>query len=58
MSDKIKQEEIVFEKWNELINELTILLDIGKKRGGTLGHKIGGMRDFQIKLKKAFESNR
>lgn len=53
--DGIKQREIVFEKWEELINELTILLVYGKEAGGTMGHKIGSMRDKQKKLKEYFE---
>lgn len=53
--DRIEQREIVFEKWEELINELTKLLVYGKEAGGTMGHKIGSMREKQKKLKKFFE---
>lgn len=53
--DRIEQSEIVFEKWEELINELTKLLVYGKEAGGTMGHKIGSMREKQKKLKKFFE---
>ena len=42
--DYQKQKEIVLEKWEELLTEFNKLLPLAKKRGGTLGHRIGSVR--------------
>ena len=54
MKTYIEQEKIVFEKWESLISELNQLLEIARKKGGTLGHKVGSMRDKQIEMKSRF----
>jgi hypothetical protein len=51
----VEQRKIVFEKWDELINELSKLLVHGKTAGGTMGHKIGSMMNQQKKLKDSFK---
>ncbi len=51
----VEQRKIVFEKWDELIYELSKLLVHGKTAGGTMGHKIGSMMNQQKKLKDSFE---
>ena len=51
----VEQRKIVFEKWDELINELSKFLVHGKQAGGTMGHKIGSMKKKKKKLKDSFE---
>ena len=53
---RLKQKKIVLNKWDELINELSIFLENGRNCGGTLGHRIGSMRDIQIRQKKKFDN--
>jgi len=55
MKSRFEQEKVVIEKWNNLINELSVLLEIAKKGGGTIGHKVGSMRDKQIELRDNFK---
>tara|TARA_R110001592_G_scaffold140113_1_gene360754 strand:+ start:2638 stop:2805 length:168 start_codon:yes stop_codon:yes gene_type:complete len=55
MNERFKQKELVFEKWNELIVELDKYLNQSKKVGGTLSHKVGSMRDKQIKMRDNFK---
>lgn len=50
----VEQRKIVFEKWDELINELSKLLVHGKTAGGTMGHKIGSMMNQQKKTERFF----
>ena len=56
MSDDTKrnQKEKVLKKWDELINELDIYLQEARKAGGTKGHKVGSMRDQQMRVKNSF----
>lgn len=57
MDDRFKQKQIVLEKWTELIVELDNYLNLAKKTGGTLSHKVGSMRDKQIKLRDNFQND-
>lgn len=43
-NDYQQQKEIVLEKWEELLTEFNKLLPLARKRGGTLGHRIGSVR--------------
>ncbi|MBM3420833.1 MAG: hypothetical protein FJY11_06840 [Bacteroidetes bacterium] len=46
----------VSETWDRLIFWQSVLLEETRKRGGTMGYKVGGMRNRQKELKKLFES--
>lgn len=54
--DRSEQKKIVLKKWDELISELSTYLEIGRNYGGTLGHRIGSMRDKQIRQMKNFNN--
>ena len=43
-NDYQQQKEIVLEKWEELLTEFNMLLPLARKRGGTLGYRIGSVR--------------
>lgn len=45
----------VSETWDRLIYWQSVLLEETRKRGGTMGHKVGSMRDTQKNLKNSFE---
>ncbi len=50
MQERDKQKEIIIEKWDDLIQEISKHLEMGKKSGGTLSHKIGSVKERQIEL--------
>lgn len=50
-----EQRELVDYHWEKLINELANLLTLAKKRGGTLGHRVGSIRASLINMKKMLE---
>jgi len=43
-NDYQKQKEIVLAQWEVLHTELNKLLPLARKRGGTLGHRIGSVK--------------
>lgn len=45
----------VIETWDKLIYWQSVYLEEVRKRGGTMGHKVGSMREQQINLKELFE---
>ena len=45
----------VIETWDKLIYWQSVYLEEVRKRGGTMGHKVGSLRDQQIQLKELFE---
>jgi hypothetical protein len=63
-SDQQKAEEELYsfvkkkvsETWDRLIFWQSVLLEETRKRGGTMGYKVGGMRNRQKELKMLFES--
>ena len=45
----------VIETWEKLIYWQSVYLEEVRKGGGTMGHKVGSLRDQQIGLKELFE---
>ena len=45
----------VIETWEQLIYWQSVYLEEVRKRGGTMGHKVGSIRNQQIGLKELFE---
>lgn len=46
----------VLETWEKLIYWQSVYLEEVRKGGGTMGHKVGSLRNQQIHLKELFES--
>ena len=44
------QSKKVLELWGDLIFEFDVYLNVARKSGGTLSHKVGQMRDYQKTL--------
>lgn len=51
-----KQKQLVLYHWEKLIKELAKLLILAKKRGGTLGHRVGSIRARLIDMKSRIEN--
>lgn len=45
----------VIETWDKLNYWLSVYLEETRKGGGTMGHKVGSLRDQQKQLKELFE---
>ena len=45
----------VIETWDKLIYWQSVYLEEVRKGGGTMGHKVGSLRDQQKQLKELFE---
>ena len=52
ISDKQK----IIATWEVLIDQLSIYLEEVRRRGGTMGHKVGSIRDQQKHIKELFEN--
>ena len=50
-----EQKKLVLYHWDNLIHELANLLTLAKKRGGTLGHRVGSIRATLVDMKKRIE---
>lgn len=46
----------VIETWDKMIYWQSVYLEEVRKGGGTMGHKVGSIRNQQIDLKKLFEN--
>lgn len=44
------------ETWDKLVYWQSVYLEEVRKGGGSMGHKVGSLRDQQINLKKMFET--
>ena len=45
----------IIETWEKLIYWQSVYLEEARKGGGTMGHKVGSLRDQQERLKELFE---
>lgn len=52
----ISEKQKIIATWEDLIDQLSIYLEEVRKRGGTMGHKVGSIRDQQKHIKELFEN--
>jgi hypothetical protein len=51
----LSEKQKVISIWEELIDQLSIYLEEARRGGGTMGHKVGSIRDQQKHIKELFE---
>ena len=51
----LSEKQKIIATWEKLIDQLSIYLEEVRKRGGTMGHKVGSIRDQQKHIKELFE---